>query len=57
MAEPVDPPQNFDVKLRFGAGQNSRGSVDEIDVIVEEAKSLSKADLDALLSSLGIDLD
>jgi hypothetical protein len=32
-------------------------SIDEIDVILEEAKSLSKADLDALLSSLGIDLD
>ncbi len=32
-------------------------AVDEIDVIVEEAKSLSKADLDALLSSLGIDVD
>ncbi|MHA2148349.1 MAG: hypothetical protein ACXACG_00470 [Candidatus Thorarchaeota archaeon] len=32
-------------------------AVDEIDVIIEEAKSLSKADLDALLSSLGIDLD
>ena len=32
-------------------------AVDEIDVILEEAKSLSKADLDALLSSLGIDLD
>jgi hypothetical protein len=31
--------------------------IDEIDVILEEAKSLSKADLDALLSSLGIDLD
>ncbi len=31
--------------------------VDEIDVIIEEAKSLSKADLDALLSSLGIDID
>jgi hypothetical protein len=30
---------------------------DEIDVIIEEAKSLSKADLDALLSSLGIDID
>ncbi|MFW9767587.1 MAG: hypothetical protein ACFFEM_02105 [Candidatus Thorarchaeota archaeon] len=30
---------------------------DEIDVIIEEAKSLSKADLDALLSSLGIDMD
>ncbi len=32
-------------------------AVDEIDVILEEAKSLSKADLDALLNSLGIDLD
>ncbi|MFW9806264.1 MAG: hypothetical protein ACFFFK_05995, partial [Candidatus Thorarchaeota archaeon] len=32
-------------------------AVDEIDVIIEEAKSLSKADLDALLSSLGIDLE
>ncbi len=32
-------------------------AIDEIDVILEEAKSLSKADLDALLSSLGIDLD
>lgn len=32
-------------------------AVDEIDVIIEEAKSLSKADLDALLDSLGIDLD
>ena len=32
-------------------------AIDEIDVIVEEAKSLSKADLDALLNSLGIDLD
>ncbi|MFW9962887.1 MAG: hypothetical protein ACFFCX_04955 [Candidatus Sifarchaeia archaeon] len=32
-------------------------AVDEIDVIIEEAKSLSKADLDALLSSLGLDLD
>lgn len=31
--------------------------VDEIDVIIEEAKSLSKADLDALLSSIGIDID
>ncbi|MFW9961629.1 MAG: hypothetical protein ACFFDV_11455, partial [Candidatus Thorarchaeota archaeon] len=30
---------------------------DEIDIIVEEAKSLSKADLDALLDSLGISLD
>ncbi len=30
---------------------------EEIEVIVEEAKSLSKADLDALLDSLGIDLD
>ncbi len=30
---------------------------DEIDVIIEEAKSLSKADLDALLSSIGIDID
>jgi hypothetical protein len=32
-------------------------AIDEIDVIIEEAKSLSKADLDALLSSLGIDLE
>jgi hypothetical protein len=32
-------------------------SIDEIDVILEEAKSLSKADLDALLSSLCIYLD
>ncbi|MHA2320105.1 MAG: hypothetical protein ACXACG_00480 [Candidatus Thorarchaeota archaeon] len=32
-------------------------AIDEIDVIIEEAKSLSKADLDALLSSLGIDID
>jgi hypothetical protein len=32
-------------------------SADEIDVIIEEAKSLSKADLDALLSSIGIDID
>jgi len=32
-------------------------AADEIDVIIEEAKSLSKADLDALLSSLGIDMD
>lgn len=32
-------------------------AAEEIDVIVQEAKSLSKADLDALLSSLGIDLD
>jgi hypothetical protein len=32
-------------------------AVDEIDVIIEEAKSLSKADLDALLDSLGIDLE
>ncbi|MFW9794404.1 MAG: type II toxin-antitoxin system VapB family antitoxin, partial [Candidatus Thorarchaeota archaeon] len=31
--------------------------VDEIDIIIEEAKSLSKADLEALLSSLGIDID
>jgi hypothetical protein len=30
---------------------------EEIDIIVEEAKSLSKADLDALLDSLGISLD
>ena len=30
---------------------------EEIDIIVNEAKSLSKADLDALLDSLGIDLD
>ncbi|MBN2230118.1 MAG: hypothetical protein JW779_11070 [Candidatus Thorarchaeota archaeon] len=30
---------------------------DEIDIIINEAKSLSKADLDALLDSLGIDLD
>ncbi|MCK5265506.1 MAG: hypothetical protein KAR03_07855, partial [Candidatus Thorarchaeota archaeon] len=30
---------------------------EEIDIIVQEAKSLSKADLDALLDSLGIDLD
>jgi hypothetical protein len=30
---------------------------EEIEIIVEEAKSLSKADLDALLDSLGIDLD
>ncbi|MGY5872462.1 MAG: hypothetical protein RTV72_09470 [Candidatus Thorarchaeota archaeon] len=30
---------------------------DEIDIILEEAKSLSKADLNALLDSLGIDLD
>lgn len=30
---------------------------EEIEVIVEEAKSLSKADLDALLDSLGINLD
>lgn len=29
---------------------------EEIDIIVQEAKSLSKADLDALLDSLGIDL-
>jgi methyl-accepting chemotaxis protein len=32
-------------------------AIDEIDIIIEEAKSLSKADLDALLNSLGIDLD
>lgn len=32
-------------------------TTDEIDVIIEEAKSLSKADLDALLSSLGIEMD
>lgn len=30
---------------------------EEIDIILEEAKSLSKADLDALLDSLGINLD
>jgi hypothetical protein len=30
---------------------------EEIDIIVQEAKTLSKADLDALLDSLGIDLD
>ncbi|MHA1135706.1 MAG: hypothetical protein ACTSSE_04400 [Candidatus Thorarchaeota archaeon] len=30
---------------------------EEIDIIINEAKSLSKADLDALLDSLGIDLD
>lgn len=30
---------------------------EEIDIILEEAKNLSKADLDALLDSLGIDLD
>ncbi len=30
---------------------------DEIDIIIEEAKGLSKADLDALLDSLGISLD
>jgi len=30
---------------------------EEIDIIVQEAKSLSMADLDALLDSLGIDLD
>jgi len=30
---------------------------EEIDIIVNEAKSLSKADLDALLDSLGIELD
>ena len=29
---------------------------EEIDIIIEEAKSLTKADLDALLDSLGIDL-
>jgi hypothetical protein len=32
-------------------------AIDEIDIIIEEAKSLSKADLDALLNSLGINLD
>ncbi|MFX1483145.1 MAG: hypothetical protein ACFFCP_08145 [Promethearchaeota archaeon] len=32
-------------------------AADEIDVILDEAKSLSKADLDALLSSLGLDLE
>ncbi|TFG33769.1 hypothetical protein EU527_06780 [Candidatus Thorarchaeota archaeon] len=32
-------------------------AAEEIDIILEEAKSLSKADLDALLDSLGIDLD
>jgi hypothetical protein len=32
-------------------------AVDEINIILQEAKSLSKADLDALLNSLGIDLD
>jgi hypothetical protein len=32
-------------------------STDEIDIIVEEAKSLSKADLDALLDSLGINIE
>ncbi len=30
---------------------------DEIDIIIEQAKSLSKADLEALLNSLGIDLE
>ncbi|TFH11607.1 MAG: hypothetical protein E4H14_00490 [Candidatus Thorarchaeota archaeon] len=30
---------------------------EEIDIIIQEAKSLSKADIDALLDSLGIDLD
>ncbi|MGY5858384.1 MAG: hypothetical protein RTU63_03370 [Candidatus Thorarchaeota archaeon] len=30
---------------------------EEIDIIIQEAKGLSKADLDALLDSLGIDLD
>ncbi|TFG31052.1 hypothetical protein EU528_07175 [Candidatus Thorarchaeota archaeon] len=30
---------------------------EEIDIIIQEAKSLSKADLDALLDSLGIDLE
>jgi len=30
---------------------------EEIDIIIQEARSLSKADLDALLDSLGIDLD
>jgi hypothetical protein len=30
---------------------------EEIEIIIQEAKSLSKADLDALLDSLGIDLD
>ncbi|TFG34549.1 hypothetical protein EU527_02730 [Candidatus Thorarchaeota archaeon] len=32
-------------------------AAEEIDIILEEAKNLSKADLDALLDSLGIDLD
>ncbi|MHA1926702.1 MAG: hypothetical protein ACW974_12355, partial [Candidatus Thorarchaeota archaeon] len=31
-------------------------SDDEIEIIIEQAKSLSKADLDALLDSLGIKL-
>ena len=30
---------------------------EEIEVIIEESKSLSKADLEALLDSLGIDLE
>jgi len=33
MPVPVTPPQNLDLKLRFGAGLNSRGSADEIDAI------------------------
>ena len=32
-------------------------AAEDIDIILEEAKSLSKADLDALLDSLGIELD
>ncbi|MHA1770420.1 MAG: hypothetical protein ACTSYL_08605 [Candidatus Thorarchaeota archaeon] len=32
-------------------------TADEIEIILEQAKSLSKADLDALLDSLGIDID
>ncbi len=48
-------PEQLD-ELRLRLEKKGLGE-DEIEIIIEQAKSLSKADLEALLSSLGIKLD
>ncbi len=48
------PEELQDLKMKL---EKKGMSSDEIDTILEEAKNLSKADLKALLESLGIDID
>ena len=47
--QPFSSPDYFDVREQSQA-------LEEIEIILDQAKGLSKADLEALLNSLGIDL-